>query len=298
MLIAFIDDSIGRQSDQRLFLAGYLTRDDIWAAFTLEWQAQLARAPAIEQFHMVEAQGLRGPFQGWSVEARDAKVMSLARLIARYPLFSFQFSVSMTEHKQYFGDSVPYGLSKPYNVCAQALASGLARCLYQQGFREPIEFVFDTQEGADIDLTVLWPWIRRSSPGPWRELLGTPRFADDRHALPLQAADMLVWHIRRMHDGTDQPGALPAANLVHGEVHLEAHIDRARLGHLGRKIRKVPGVSMLRRKADWLQTRKSIDQHQRLGLGPPRMGPRAAYAMAWLRYWLPRWFRRRTQRRR
>jgi hypothetical protein len=61
MLVAYIDDSIGRREDQRLFLAGYLTRDDIWPHFCEAWIAELDRTPAIKHFHMVEAQNCAGP---------------------------------------------------------------------------------------------------------------------------------------------------------------------------------------------------------------------------------------------
>lgn len=288
MLVAYIDDSIGRRSERRLFLAGYLTRVDVWELFSAAWRAELARSPAIESFHMVEAQNLRGPFKGWSREARDAKVIALARLVRAFPLFSFECSVSTIEYKKYFGDSAPFGMAKPYGLCAQAVSSGLARHFYAEGFRDPIRFVFDTQEGADVDLTTLWPWIRASSRGPWRRLLGPPEFADDRDAVPLQAADLLVWHIRRVHDGTDAEGALPAAGLVHGDLHLASEIDDERLAHVGRKIARVPGVRLLRSKSDWRQARNSIAKRHRLGLGPPKLGPHSAFAIAWIKQMLRR----------
>ena len=44
-------------------------------------------------------------------------------------------------------------MTKPFGLCAQAAASGLARHFYEKGSREPIQFIFDTQDGADRDLT-------------------------------------------------------------------------------------------------------------------------------------------------
>lgn len=270
MLVAYVDDSVGRRDDERLFLAGYVTRADIWDGFRAAWIAELRRAPAISSFHMVEAQNLRGPFKGWAPADRDAKVMALARLVGAFRLFSFECSVSLTEHRALFPGKVPFGLARPYGLCAHGVAANLARHFHAKGFRDPISFVFDTQEGADKDLTAIWPWIRAASPGPWRDLLGeAPRFVDDREDVALQAADLLVWHLRRTHDETDPPGAFPAADLVHGELHLASHIDRDRLRTMVLGMGQIPGVPELVGKADWKKVRGTIETLNAQGKTPP-----------------------------
>jgi len=144
--------------------------------------------------------------------------------------------------------------------------------------------VFDTQEGADKDVEVLWPWLKLSSSPVWRDLLGpTPRFASDLEEVALQAADMLAWHRRREHEGQDPPGSRPASDLLISEPHLMLSIETSALAGMARKIARVGGVRGMLTKKQWRETRQAIAAHQQAGLGPPRIGPRATYVLLALR---------------
>ena len=280
MLIAFIDDSAAQTGDQRLVLAGYLTRDYIWDDFRQAWSAELARAPALSHLHMVDAANFRGEFKTWTSEARDGKVLALAGVIRAFDLFSFECSLSLVDHRALFPGAAPYGLAKPFSTCAQGAASTLARHVRDLGSREPIQFVFDTQQGADLDLITLWDWIRRSSPKQWGSMLGpAPRFADDRDEVALQAADMLAWHRRRAIETGQQPGFSPAAKLLLSDPHLMTEVDRAALETMAHGMSRVPGLKALRSKAGWRQLRTDIAAREAKGLGPPRLGPKTTYVV-------------------
>ena len=275
MLIAFIDDSAAQTGDKRLVLAGYLTRDDIWFAFEQAWSAELARAPALSHLHMVEAANFRGPFKNWTSEDRDRKVLALAGVIRDFNLFSFECSLSLVEHRELFSGVAPYGLAKPFSTCAHGAASVLARYVRDFGSREPIHFVFDTQQGSDLDLITLWDWMRRSSPRRWRSLLGpAPRFADDIGEAALQAADMLAWHRRRAIEAEEQPVFNEVSELLLSRPHLMTYVDRASLENMAKGLRRIPGLEGLQSKSAWRSLRQDIATREAQGGGPPRFGPR------------------------
>lgn len=289
MLIAFIDDSAAQTGDRPLVLAGYLSHSDIWSAFEQAWSAELARAPALPHLHMVEAANFRGAFKNWTSEDRDAKILALAGVIRAFDLFSFECSLSLNDHKALFPGAAPYGLAKPFSTCAQGVASTLARHLRDLGAKDPIHFVFDTQQGADLDLITLWDWIRRSSPRRWSWLLGpAPKFADDRDEVALQAADMLAWHRRRAIETGQPPEFNEVAGLLLSDPHLMTNIDRPALEKMARGMWRVPGLKGLQSKTAWRSLRQDIAAREAQGLGPPRLGPRTTLIFFTLRSLLRR----------
>ena len=291
MLIAFIDDSAAQTGDKRLVLAGYLSRSDIWRTFEQAWRAELACEPALPYLHMVEAANFRGPFSTWTSEDRDSKILALARLIRDFDLFSFECSVSLVAHRALFPKVAPFGLAKPFSTCAQGVASTLARHVRNLGSKESIHFVFDTQQGADLDLITLWDWMRRSSPRRWRAVLGpAPRFADDRQEVALQAADMLAWHRRRAIETGERPDFNAVADLLLSRPHLMTEIDQTSLETMAAGMQRVPGLKSLQSKAAWRELRNEIADREARGLGPPRLGPRTTLALFRLRDGLRGWF--------
>lgn len=275
---AFVDDSIAQTGDQRLVLAGYVMRDDIWNDFRAAWAHELARPPVLDGLHMVEAANFRGPFSRWTLEERDTKIEALARLVHEHGLFSFECSLSTRDHRVLFAEGLPYGLCKPYGYCAYGAASGLARHLYEMGAREPIQFVFDAQQGSDDDLRALWDWMKRASPGRWRKLLGPPpRFADDQDEIALQIADMLAWHRRRDIEGFGREETRPTLRLLLSDPHLAVEVDRETLEKLSAGLRAVPYLKGAQSRRGWRDTRGLIAHHVAQGRPPPIFGPRTTH---------------------
>jgi hypothetical protein len=66
-------------------------------------------------------------------------------------------------------------------------------------------------------------------------LEGTPRMLNDRLYLPLQAADMLAWSIRRKLD--DIPDAFPEFDWVYGELEADLWGGLAYTGATWSKIK-------------------------------------------------------------
>jgi hypothetical protein len=67
------------------------------------------------------------------------------------------------------------------------------------GFK-PVDFIFDKQGPAGLKCLDWYGHLTQRVPEPDRTIISSkPRFEDDQAEIPLQAADMFAWHIRREH---------------------------------------------------------------------------------------------------
>ena len=274
-LRAFTDDSAAQTGDKRLFLAGYLHRADAWAAFSEDWDHELKAWPAIEYFKGKEANNLDGQFdhkQGWDQAMRDAKVSNLAAIISHYQPFSFAFSLNRKLFEDELKPVSPYGLGRPHVTLTFSVVSGLARYSAEQGITTPIEFIFDEQSGVDTDVAMFFSEMKKSLPVEAQNLIeGAPYFKSDRDKrfMPLQAADMLAWHIRREHETGVQ---LPLTRqLLNKDGHLVSDIPDDLIRKWADHHSKVPGIETVQTKPQWRTTTKEIKRLQDAGINPARI---------------------------
>jgi hypothetical protein len=92
--------------------------------------------------------------------------------------------------------------------------------------------------------------------GSWRDIphrllpKGSPVFLDDKAVVPLQAADMAAWHLRRRKDRPNEDvNKWPTAPLL-GLVHCEVHIPKAALQLTADQMKEVPGLALVPNKPD------------------------------------------------
>src|SRR5207245_632978 len=148
--------------------------------------------------------------------------------IRHFSPLSFQFSVGRDVYFRELKPVSPRGLGSPHFVGCFHVVSGLAGYAASQGVTTPIEFIFDEQEGVDDDINLFFSHMKKNIPRKARKLIdGVPVFKNDKDKrfLPLQAADMLAWHLRREHEDCVQPNTLPMANSLRADQgHLVAEI--------------------------------------------------------------------------
>ncbi|HXJ02216.1 MAG TPA: hypothetical protein VNH44_13420 [Micropepsaceae bacterium] len=274
-LRAFTDDSAAQGGDRRLFFAGYLHRADVWALFLDDWNTALKAHPGIEYFKGSEANNLDGEFhfkKGWTQPKRDAKVDLLSEIIRHYEPFSFEFSVN----RQIFEDELkpvsPYGFGRPHFQMCVAVVSGIARYVAQQGINTPIEFIFDEQEGVDDDVRLLFSHLKQSLPIEAQNLIqGAPFFKNDRDKqyMPLQAADLLAWHVRREHETR---AAIPRTSMLRNKSgHLVQEIPDDVVRKWADHHSKLPGTTDLQSKGQWRRIKREIERLQAAGIDPSKI---------------------------
>jgi len=258
---AYVDDSASEMRDRRLFLAAYVNTADRWIRFADVWKEELDRAPSIEYLKMREAANLSGQFRGWSEQDRDEKLRHLFRIIRHFKPASFHASVSRADFERIVAPYAPYGMKHPYSVCFQYLIIPIANQQAQVGGpKVPIDFIFDNQDGLGETARLIYQAIRRTQPNAIQKFLSVdPQFRDDKLVLPLQAADVLAWHVRRRWEDLGPsayslPQSLDAAGF-HGAV----DVDASRLQRIADGFKRVPDVATVASKSQWKQVRRAIE---------------------------------------
>jgi len=201
VLQVYCDDSgTGSNQPHDVFvLGGWLADSSKWAGFNGEWAAALSEPPSIAYFKMKESRYPRGQYKGWPQHARDTKVSRLAAIVKKYARLGIHFRVSHDDYSDSIKGKVPRELNNPYFVGFYGFMCGVIRFLADEGkVNEPVDFIFDKQLHQSDVVKSAYNLFLHHTPDQYRALIGAcPRHEDDKKALPLQAADMLAWHIRR-----------------------------------------------------------------------------------------------------
>jgi hypothetical protein len=206
MLQGYADDSGGDGQRIPYFFGGFLMEAERWAEFSDAWQAQLSRSPSIEYFKMSEAHVRSGEFSALAfhnIEIRHRKVRDMLEVIEHFKPVGV-FSTVNWEEFRFVQERFVQGHAKdPYYCLVPWLFDVVMEWQKQEGiFPEPIDFDFDEQ-GHRIGAVIpaLFPEVKKLAPDLLRKMLGRiPMMLDDKKVLPLQAADMLVWSLRRHYD--------------------------------------------------------------------------------------------------
>lgn len=242
MFKAYIDDSASQSGgDRRLVLAGYVNTVEAWRFFSDDWQDELDTKPSIDYFTMKEAWDFRGEFRGWRERDRDKKVSALAEVIERHAPWSVHCEVSIDEHDEIVAPLSPYDIRNPYHSCFLGVIGILARAHAARGIKGKIDFIFDENNAMGPEIMMLRRAIPKSLPRNARDLLGSwPHFENDKRVLPLQAADLLAWHLRRASEARYLSERRPLNDKLPGVFHAFGRINRDILLSMAKDLSAIP----------------------------------------------------------
>jgi hypothetical protein len=199
---AFLDDS-GMGQAPASVIGGFVSTSERWAAFSLEWQQALDMRPSISYFKMKEANALRGEFKGWSTARRDERIALLFSIIERHAMFGVSSAIHHEMYNAIFRGKLTKSLASleyPYFMLFHGVVTCIAQYLAKSG-NEPIDFIFDTQPDQKKKMLEGWELFVSVSGDAHRALIRKPpTFRDDKRVLPLQAADLHAWWVRKMCD--------------------------------------------------------------------------------------------------
>jgi len=269
-LQSYADDSSSNDGDQRLFMAGFVGLAENWAAFSDDWHFALKHiGPPIEYLRMVEAQNRRDQFRNWSIKDRDAKIRILADVIKSYPFLSFDFSVSRKAFTIHVKPHAPRALAKPHFSANFLTVSGISR-FFQNESGAKIEFIFDEQDGVDADVYLFFEYMCRNIPKDARDKIsGFPIFKNDKELLPLQAADMAAWFVRRAYQLGEDSLPIPLYSVINEDQHLKSEIPDETLVRWGEQFATAPVFKDFQSKAQWRNFRKEMSELIASGFIPP-----------------------------
>lgn len=200
-LQVWVDDS-GRGQEPVFVLAGYMGRVRNWEAFTHRWRGILNQKPRIECLKGKEAATLSGEFSGWSATQRDKRVLQLVRAIHQYSLACVRVVVPHEGFKRTLRDGkiapgARWYFKHPYFLAFDAVFAGVLKYVRGLPSVEKVEFIFDHGVVDRRSLEPAYAQLLRALGEDATLIEREPLFRDDKTFPPLQAADLLAWHVRR-----------------------------------------------------------------------------------------------------
>lgn len=210
---AYIDDSGTKNDGPLMVLASMIGSAETWAHVSTAWERELnfRSGGRIAYFKEDEAVHLSGEFSHWRPEVRDAKVKRLARIVNRSDVFGAWYGLDLDAHRsaaQFAGkpmrDAKRHGGNQPYLLLLPTVlmaAALVAREKFPNAKR--LELIIDEQNVFAQEMHAFYPGIRdtlgKALGGDVFDLMPSQlMFRDDKEFLPLQAADLMAGHIRRV----------------------------------------------------------------------------------------------------
>ncbi len=252
ILNGFVDES----EDLSVFvLAGYVASAEVWAAFSDDWHVALHATPGIWELKTKDAMALKGCFSGFTKAERDKKLCDLYQVIDKHVFFEVSAVIPMEPFTRIFRNGIlPKKVASPYYHALPLLISNIARHQITIGMEEKIDFIFDERRIEQGKLLAIWDMVVETAPDDVKPMLGsTPNFKSDTDVLPLQAADMEAWWLRKrwreLLTGEPrleypwQPAAIPGVTCEYTEEKLQESYGKIFQAHLDAGWRPNPSSS-------------------------------------------------------
>lgn len=201
VLQGYFDDSGSDEGSPIFVLAGFIAPVDVWADFTTAWRATLNKSPPIGHLHMADANALSGEFNGgWSRSLVNQRVFEFVELIRQYELTRIHTAIKRVDFENCLRKfSFDPALANPYFFLFYKILVDLSKVYLEQDVS--IQTFFDEQGVPGTNAIGWWDYFAEGYLDRFNKF-DRPVFVDDRRHLPLQAADIYAWHLRRhLHDG-------------------------------------------------------------------------------------------------
>ena len=188
ILQAAIDDS---REGSIIVLAGHIATAESWAHFAKAWEEILPYSGLTDKhgkcyFKMSEMA---------SGDDRRLKAGFFYRIIENHLNKMIAVAVDIRALRQVVCElGLPEPLENPYALIYRCILEATTQFQKQIGLNEPVDFFFD-KDGQERKVKRGFEILRQNL--ATGGLLGhEPQFKNDEKFLPLQAADLIAWHLR------------------------------------------------------------------------------------------------------
>jgi len=199
MLKAFIDDSGSGGDSPWYVLAGYVGTMEAWDAFEGSWREVLDGSPKLEYFKASEAESLRsdGQWAGVSKDARNRRIDRFINVIGKFANRAFHVRVMQTDYNEVIKPYIPEKWDNAYFFLFIGFMAAATSVEKYAGIGQPIEFVFDLSCEKRIQKPSLRLYGQCADLPQFGGRVHNIYYEDEKKSLPIQAADLLAWQIRR-----------------------------------------------------------------------------------------------------
>jgi hypothetical protein len=189
---AYFDDS-GKKETEVLLVGGYIATVANWDRLNGEWRPLIAKK-GLSEFKRADFNARQ--IGNWPNTERDRFLGDLARIIHRYTLWAFAYTVSMSDWNR---ANQKYQMAEknfyPYPLCARTCMKGVRDwCDREHHDKNQVEYIFDKGSEHAEHLPLL---LKRDIDPALRDLSLVP--ADSEKVAPIQAADYFAWEVRHQY---------------------------------------------------------------------------------------------------
>lgn|GEM_PF-2700315 len=206
---AFIDDSGSGGDSPWYVLAGYVGTVDAWDSFETPWRKILDGPPKLAYFKASEAESLRddGPWEGVSKEERDSRLNAFIEVIGQLATRAFNVRLKQKDYDEVIKPYVPPRWDNAYFFLFMGFLTATTSIEKYLGDGQPVEFIFDASSKKRIEKPSLRLYDQCIDLPELAGRIHNIHYEDEKLFLPLQAADLLAWQIRRRFsiEGENRP---------------------------------------------------------------------------------------------
>lgn len=205
MFVGYFDESGLDERSKSFCIAGYVAESKNWFELRRSWSSTLAEA-GVTCFHMADFENRQGEFEGWTNAKRIGFIKDLLALINSTDVWGVGCGIVKTDYERISaafiarGKVTPHWYRHPYLLAFQHCL--IETCVHAEDVhpREKIAFVFDQQAEFHARAEKVYEGLTSSGKWPRAFRLGSLRFASKLDAIPLQAADLLAYELRKRLD--------------------------------------------------------------------------------------------------
>src|SRR5271170_408285 len=136
----YADDS---HNDEFYTVAGYVVPAAVRATLKSDWFRVLKERPRLGFYRTNDALGLKGPFEGWSEDARNSRMAKLASVIPPTASYGVAAHLSRRDFEEFFTPNFLEVYHDPYYLCAMHLIQRTCLAFHSKASR--MDFIFDRQ---------------------------------------------------------------------------------------------------------------------------------------------------------
>ncbi len=252
----FVDDS-GNGHPPVYVLAGFISTAEKWERFERDWQEQLDNPPKIEYFKMTEANALQGQFSKFKKEQRDQKLRSLMSVISEHAMAGLYAKADISDWQDILRRKIAPALNTPYVPLANELMEEIIHALDLEHEEYSIDFIFDEQRHLSDLLQANWTHFHNSLLPRRNRHVSRPQHQNNKNFPPLQAADLLAWHIRNWYAEREEgkPFSGPCNAPLDQFSYFFVQWDRRRMERYYSRLRSM----IMKSGAVFLYDRQDID---------------------------------------
>jgi hypothetical protein len=154
-------------------------------------------------YKMREAWIFEGEFKGRrnDKDKRNKKVADLWAVIERHVMVGAYIVIPSVVFKQYASLIDHPKADNPYFSAVFNMMIKMSELEDAFGITEPVDFTFDFQQGMELPVQEAWDALKAFPQDRVKRRLGKrPQFDDDKVSMPLQAADLHAWWVRRRYE--------------------------------------------------------------------------------------------------